>query len=107
MGLHCPLTPETETMINTERLKQLKSTAYLIKDRGSLANEAALPAGLAKGVTVEAGLDGLDQPTVDHPPPVGPNGVITPHIAWATRPRLIAISWDNLRQSLLGHPPIS
>ena len=43
--LHCPLTPQTSGLVNRERLKLVKPTAYLINTaRGPLVVEADLAA---------------------------------------------------------------
>ena len=50
VSLHCPLTPDTEGMVNEARLKTMKRTAFLINtSRGQLIDEPALAAALTKG----------------------------------------------------------
>ena len=58
ISLHCPLTPETHHLIDAERLKIMKSTAYLINTaRGPVVEEKALlealKAGTIKGATLD------------------------------------------------------
>jgi len=110
VSLHCPLTPETEGLVNAARLALMKPTAFLLNTaRGGLVDEAALAAALDAGRIAGAGLDVL---SVEPPPATNPllaarNCVITPHIAWATRTareRLIAITADNLRAFAAGSP---
>ena len=49
ISLSCPLTPETEKLINAERLGAMKETAYLINTgRGLLVDEAAVADALHK-----------------------------------------------------------
>ena len=108
--LHCPLTPQTEGLVNAARLAQMKPSAYLINTaRGSLIHEADLLAALRSGGLAGAGLDVLsvEPPAPDHPLLQAPNCVITPHIAWATRAarqRLIAQSAANIAAFLAGVP---
>jgi D-2-hydroxyacid dehydrogenase (NADP+) len=85
--LTCPLTPETEGLINAERLAQMKPSAHLINvARGRVVDEPALIAALQAGQIAGAGLD----VTADEPLPTlsplwaMPNVIITPHSAGET-----------------------
>ena len=85
--LTCPLTPETEGLINAERLALMKPSAHLINvARGRVVDEPALIAALQAGQIAGAGLD----VTVDEPlPATSPlwgmfNVIITPHSAGET-----------------------
>ena len=56
--LHCPLTPETQHMINAESIDKMKKGVMLINSsRGSLIDTAALIEGLKSGKIGSAGLD--------------------------------------------------
>jgi glycerate dehydrogenase len=110
VSLHCPLTPQTQGMIDAARLATMKPTAYLINTaRGGLVNEADLAAALDAGTIAGAGLDVL---SVEPPAALNPllgakNCVITPHIAWATRAarrRLLDVTAANIRSFLAGRP---
>jgi lactate dehydrogenase-like 2-hydroxyacid dehydrogenase len=58
VSLHCPSTPETRHLINTERLMMMKSTAVLINTaRGDVVDEYALAQALRDRVIYGAGLD--------------------------------------------------
>lgn len=58
VSLHCPSTPETRHLINTERLMMMKSTAVLINTaRGDVVDEYALAQALRDQVIAGAGLD--------------------------------------------------
>lgn len=58
VSLHCPSTPETRHLINTERLMMMKSTAVLINTaRGDVVDEYALAQALRDQVISGAGLD--------------------------------------------------
>lgn len=97
VSLHCPLTPQTQQFINTERLKLMKKSAFLINTaRGGLLNEADLFNALKNGTIAGAALDVLtiEPPTTENPllQATLPNLIITPHIAWASL---------NARQTLI------
>ena len=110
VSLHCPLTPETHRLINTDRLAQMKPSAFLINtSRGALVDAGALAEALAEGRIAGAGLDVLavEPPPDDCPLLTAPNCVITPHIAWAARAarqRLMQTAVDNVRAFLDGRP---
>ena len=110
LSLNCPLTPETEKVVNAEHLKKMKSSAIVINTgRGPLVDEQALTDALNNGTIAGAGLDVLstEPPAGDNPLLSAKNCVITPHIAWASREaraRLIAIAADNLSAYLSGNP---
>jgi len=103
ISLHCSLTPETEKLVNAERLALMKKTAFLINtSRGPLVDEQALADALNSGHVAGAGLDVLCVEPADK---VGPllsarNCYVTPHIAWATlaaRQRLLDVTVENVR----------
>jgi glycerate dehydrogenase len=110
VSLHCPLTPQTRELVNAERLRLMKPSAFLLNtSRGPLIDEAALAGALNSGLIAGAGLDVL---SVEPPPASNPlltarNCVITPHNAWATRAaraRLLQIAIANIRAFLAGRP---
>ena len=110
LSLHCPLTPETEKVVNAESLASMKPSAFLINTgRGPLVDEQALANALNAGKLAGAGLDVL---STEPPPPDNPligakNCIVTPHIAWATlaaRKRLLDITVANLKAFLEGVP---
>ena len=108
ISLHCPLTPDTKEMVNTERLSKMKKNAILINTgRGPLINEQDLADALNEGRIAAAGLDVLSvEPSVEgNPLLTARNCFITPHIAWATleaRTRLMEIAVHNLKSYLNG-----
>ena len=106
--LHCPLTSETQGLVNAQRLGLMKPNAFLINtSRGPLIVEQDLADALNADRIAGAGLDVL---SVEPPPPDNPlltakNCLITPHIAWASRAareRLLAIVVENIRAFLAG-----
>ena len=108
VSLHCPLTPQTQNIINMERLELMKKTAFLINaGRGPLVDEGALAEALNNEEIAGAGLDVLssEPPEKDNPLLKAKNCFITPHIAWATRAarqRLLNVVVDNVASFLAG-----
>lgn len=108
--LHCPLTPQTEGMVNAEFISKMKSSAVLINtSRGQVIDEQALADALNSGRLAGAGLDVLsaEPPKADNPLLGARNCLITPHIAWAgyeTRSRLMDICRRNVEAYLSGSP---
>ncbi len=107
--LHCPLTPQTERLIDQAALDQMRSTAVLINtSRGAVIDEQALADALNSGKLYAAGLDVLstEPPKADNPLLTAKNCLITPHIAWASkhaRSRLIAVAAENIEAFLQGN----
>jgi glycerate dehydrogenase len=88
VSLHCPLTPETDCVIDSNALEQMKPNALLINTgRGPLIDEQAVANALIAGTLAGCGVDVLstEPPAPDNPLLAAPHCVITPHIAWATR----------------------
>ena len=112
VSLHCPLTPETEKLVNAKRLNLMKPTAFLINtSRGSVIDEDALAEALNSDRIAGAGLDVLstEPPEPDNPLLSAKNCFITPHIAWATkaaRQRLMDVVIKNVR-AFLDRKPIN
>lgn len=110
VSLHCPLTPETQELVNARRLEAMKSTAYLINtSRGGVIHEQDLADALNEGSIAGAGLDVLsaEPPPVSNPLLTAKNCLITPHIAWASRAarqRLIVATSGNIGGFLDGSP---
>lgn len=110
VSLHCPLTPQTQGMVDERRLGLMKPTACLINTgRGPLIDEQALADALKGKKLAGAGLDVLstEPPPGNNPLLTAPNCFVTPHIAWATRAsreRLMATVVANVRAFLAGKP---
>ena len=107
ISIHCPLTPETENLINKNTLALMKPECILINtSRGGVINEADLLQALINKGLAAAGLDVLNQ----EPPNKNilieanlPNLIITPHIAWASqisRQRLVDEMCQNIKAYL-------
>lgn len=105
VSLHCQLSPQTDKLINAERLALMKSSALLINTaRGGLIDEVALVTALNGGQIAGAALDTLsvEPPPADHPllQLDLPNLLITPHSAWSAieaRQRLVQIAAERLQ----------
>lgn len=110
LSLHCPQTTDTENLINTEILAQMKPSAMLINTaRGALVNSDDLLAALQNKQIAYAVLDVLEQepPLADHPLLNAnlDNLKITAHIAWASseaQQRLINLLSDNIAAFIRG-----
>lgn len=107
---HCPLTPQTENLINKDAIVLMKKTAIIINtSRGPVINDVDLANALNNDEIQGAGLDVLrvEPPEKANPLLSAKNCYITPHIAWAsfeTRKRLLTILEDNLKAFVEGHP---
>ena len=110
VSLHCPLTAETDRLVNAKRLATMKETAIVINtSRGPLIDNQALADALRDGTIAGAGLDVLDEepPPADNPLLSAPNCFITPHISWYAkdaRSRLMQVAADNYKSFLDGSP---
>ena len=110
VSLHCPLTPETEHLINAERLALMQPGAILLNTaRGALVDEEAVAAALRSGHLSGLGTDVLstEPPRPDNPLLCAPNALITPHMAWATvraRQNIIDLTAENIRRWQAGAP---
>jgi glycerate dehydrogenase len=110
VSLNCPLTPETEELINSRTISLMKESAFLVNTgRGGLVNEADLAEALNSGRIAGAGLDVLstEPPAADNPLLKAVNCTITPHIAWATREartRCMNTAVNNVSAFLAGSP---
>lgn len=100
--LTCPLTKETEKLLDAEALGRMKPSAYLVNvARGPVADEAALVEALAARRIAGAGIDvATEEPLAASSPLWGMEHVlITPHTAGETRryeDNVIEILRDNL-----------
>jgi phosphoglycerate dehydrogenase-like enzyme len=88
VAIACPLTPETENLIDAAALAAMRPTAHLINvARGRIVDEPALIRALQEGRIAAAGLD----VTIEEPLPPSsplwslPNVLITPHTAGETQ----------------------
>ncbi len=112
LTLHCPLTPQTKNLINSETLALMKPTAFLVNAaRGGIVDEGALLESLRTGRLAGAAVDVLSvEPPRDSNPLLDaklPNLIITPHCAWASREarqQIIDQTVENIRAFEAGNP---
>ncbi|MDP4127034.1 MAG: NAD(P)-dependent oxidoreductase [Bacillota bacterium] len=106
--LHCPLTSDTQHLINKESLKLMKPSAFIINTaRGAIINETDLIEALQAKEIAGAALDVQDQ---EPPEPTNPlfdmkNVILTPHIGWRryeSRQRLITLMAGNIKSFIQG-----
>ncbi len=108
--LHCPLTKETNELVNKEFINKMKDGAALINTaRGAVINEQDVANALDSGKLSYFGADVLsaEPPKKDNPLLSAKNTFLTPHIAWAayeTRLRLLEILNGNIKAFLDGSP---
>jgi phosphoglycerate dehydrogenase-like enzyme len=108
VALTCPLTKETENLIDAEALGRMKPSAFLVNcARGRCVDEGALVRALQNRVIAGAGLD----VTVEEPlPPSSPlwtmeNVFLTPHTAGETQryeDNVLDILEENLQRLWRG-----
>lgn len=115
LSLHCPLNDDTRGLIGEAELRAMKPSALLINTaRGGLVDEAALIRALKEGWIAGAGFDVItaEPPPADHPmldPQLLalPNFLLTPHVAWASRPAMQTLAdqlIDNIEAFVAGRP---
>lgn len=86
VSVHVPLLPATHHLINAERLRMMKPTAYLINtSRGPIVDEKALAEALGQGIIKGAAIDVFEnEPAMEPTLKELNNVIVTPHIASAT-----------------------
>ena len=111
VSIHVPLMKETHHLMNEQKLRLMKKTAYLINNsRGPVVDQNALYKALKEGWIAGAGLDVFEQePTpVDNPLLKFDNVVIAPHISSAsleTRSQMAEMVAGNLVAFFEGKKP--
>lgn len=110
VSLHCPLTAETEDLINAQSIGKMKNGAILLNTaRGPLLNEQDVADALANGKLRGAAVDVVSREPMlpDNPLLTAPNCIITPHMAWTpveSRQRIIDSTVESIRGYLSGNP---
>lgn len=111
VSIHAPLNTYTEGLLNYDRLKLMKKSAYLINvGRGPIVSEPDLARALNDGLIAGAGIDVLAKEPIDNANPLlhinEPDKlIITPHLAWASfeaRQNLVNKVCRNLERYLAG-----
>lgn len=110
VSLHCPLTPETDRMVNRRLISKMHREAFLVNtSRGGLVDEHDLAEALRLNQIAGAAVDVVSQEPIrpDNPLLSAPNCLITPHIAWsslAARRRILHTTAENLAAFLANKP---
>jgi glyoxylate reductase len=110
VSLHCPLTPQTQHLLDARRLALMKPTAYLINTaRGPVVDEEALVRALRSGALAGAGLDVFEREPEVHPGLLElDNVVLAPHSGSAThrtRDTMARMAAADLVAVLAGREP--
>ena len=110
LSLNCPLTRETQRVIDGAAVKRMKPGAILLNvSRGGLVEEQAVADALRSGKLAGAAVDVVSEEPIraDNPLLSAPNCIITPHTAWAAyecRQRILDLTADNVCAFAGGHP---
>ena len=110
ISLHCPLTEDTQGIINQSTIGKMKDGVMIINTaRGPLIVEQDLKDALETGKVAAAAIDVASVETIlaDNPLLTAKNCIMTPHIAWASkeaRQRLMNSTVENLEAFLGGNP---
>ena len=112
VALTCPLTTETERLIDARALARMQSSAYLVNvARGRVVDETALVGALAAGRIAGAGIDVTTEEPLAASSPLWlmEHVLITSHAAGETRryeDNVIEILRDNLGRLWRGEEPL-
>ena len=110
VSLHCPLTEQTQELINRDALSQMKDGAILLNtSRGGVINEADVAQALISGKLKACAVDvaAAEPIPADSPLLTAPNCIITPHMAWSpaeSRQRILDCTADSIRAWSNGCP---
>lgn len=118
VNVMCPHTPETDRLINEERLRKMKPNAVLVNGaRGKLVDNKALYKALTEGWIAAAGLDDPEEEPAklnnwrpeDNPIFNLDNCIVTPHVAYVSEEAFLEcrrIAAENAKAVLLGGEPL-
>ena len=87
ISIHLKLSEQSKNLLNEERLRLMKKTAYLVNTaRGAIVDEQALVRALREGAIAGAALDVFVEEPIpaNHPLLKLTNVVLTPHLGWPT-----------------------
>ena len=119
LSMHCPLTKDTQHMINAQTIAKMKRGSFLVNTaRGGVVDTTAIPGAIASGQLAGAGIDVLEQ---EPPPPDDPlivawrdcehpayhRLIVNPHTAFYSEEGLLDMrvkGTEACRRALLGMP---
>ncbi|MBI2055067.1 MAG: D-glycerate dehydrogenase [Candidatus Sungbacteria bacterium] len=109
VSIHVPLLPTTHHLVNAERLRLMKPTAYLVNtSRGPIVDEKALAEALRDKIIRGAAIDVFEnEPAMEPMLKDLDNIIVTPHIASATeetRQKMGEVAAKNILEVLAGNP---
>jgi D-3-phosphoglycerate dehydrogenase len=113
VSIHTPLNETTRGMIGETRLRQMKSTAFIINTaRGAILDQPALVKALEQGWIAGAALDVFVPECIppDHPVLKLPNVIATPHVAFYSEESALDLeirAAENVAAVLSGSRPTS
>ena len=111
VSLHVPLTPETENLMDDNRIGLMRTDALLINTaRGAVVDQEALRRALVDGRIMGAALDVTNPEPLpaDDPLLTAPNLIVAPHIGSAgikTRERMALMAAQNIIALSSGQRP--
>lgn len=119
LSLHCPLTPQTQHLIDAAAMERMPRGSFLINTaRGAVVDTAAVPAAIASGRLAGAGIDVLESEPpraddalvnawLDPAHPAHHRVIINPHAAFYSHEGLMDMrikGAEACRRALLGLP---
>jgi C-terminal binding protein len=119
VSMHCPLTSETQHMLNARTIAKMKRGSFLVNTaRGGVVDVTAIPDALRSGQLAGAGIDVLEiePPLDDHPllvawrdpeHPAYHRLIVNPHTAFYSEEGLLDMrlkGTESCRRALLGLP---
>lgn len=109
ISLHCPMTPQTDKLINAETISKMKDGVIVLNTaRGGVVDEDAVAFALGTGKISGYGADVVSAEPISplNPLLTAPNTILTPHMAWApteARQRVIDITTKSIAGYLSGN----
>ncbi len=103
LSVNCPLTPETRGLIDANRLRAMKRTAFLINSaRAPVVDEVALVQALREKWIAGAALDVFtsEPPPPDHPLLKLDNVILAPHLGSFTQEAMLRMLTQTAEQVL-------
>ena len=118
VNVMCPHTPQTDRLINEDRLRKMKPNAVLVNGaRGKVVDNKALYKALTEGWIGSAALDDPEEEPAkldnwrpeDNPIFTLDNCIVTPHVAYVSEEAFLEcrrIAAENAKAVLLGEDPL-